>query len=53
MKESSNTTNSLAYTKWNCKYHIVFCCFVAIVFNCYTIYNCKKDCHFQQLLYKL
>ena len=24
MKDSSNTTNSLAYTKWNCKYHIVF-----------------------------
>ena len=24
MKESSNTTNSLAHTKWNCKYHIVF-----------------------------
>ena len=25
MNESSNTTNSLAHTKWNCKYHIVFC----------------------------
>ena len=24
MKESSNTTNSLAHAKWNCKYHIVF-----------------------------
>ena len=24
MNESSNTTNSLAHTKWNCKYHIVF-----------------------------
>lgn len=24
MKESSNITNSLAHTKWNCKYHIVF-----------------------------
>ena len=24
MKESSNTTNSLAHTRWNCKYHIVF-----------------------------
>ena len=24
MKDSSNTTNSLAHTKWNCKYHIVF-----------------------------
>ena len=24
MKETSNTTNSLAHTKWNCKYHIVF-----------------------------
>ena len=24
MKESFNTTNSLAHTKWNCKYHIVF-----------------------------
>ena len=24
MKEQSNITNSLAYTSWNCKYHIVF-----------------------------
>ena len=24
MKEVSNITNSLAHTKWNCKYHIVF-----------------------------
>ena len=24
MTDSSNTTNSLAHTKWNCKYHIVF-----------------------------
>ena len=24
MNDSSNTTNSLAHTKWNCKYHIVF-----------------------------
>ena len=24
MKESFDTTNSLAHTKWNCKYHIVF-----------------------------
>ena len=24
MKESFNTVNSLAHTKWNCKYHIVF-----------------------------
>ncbi len=24
MRDSSNTTNSLAHTKWNCKYHIVF-----------------------------
>ena len=24
MTEASNTTNSLAHTKWNCKYHIVF-----------------------------
>ena len=24
MKESFNITNSLAHTKWNCKYHIVF-----------------------------
>ena len=24
MKDSSNTINSLAYAKWNCKYHIVF-----------------------------
>ena len=24
MKESSNITKSLAHTKWNCKYHIVF-----------------------------
>ena len=24
MKEANNTTNSLAHTKWNCKYHIVF-----------------------------
>ena len=24
MKESSNTTNSLAHMRWNCKYHIVF-----------------------------
>ena len=24
MKESSNTTNSLAHTRWNCKYHIMF-----------------------------
>ena len=24
MKDSSNTINSLAHTKWNCKYHIVF-----------------------------
>ena len=24
MKEQSNITNSLAHTKWNCKYHIVF-----------------------------
>ena len=23
MTDSSNTTNSLAHTKWNCKYHIV------------------------------
>ena len=23
-KESINTTSSLAHTKWNCKYHIVF-----------------------------
>ncbi len=22
MKDVSNTTNSLAHTKWNCKYHI-------------------------------
>ena len=25
MNESSNTNNILAHTKWNCKYHIVFC----------------------------
>lgn len=24
MSNSSNTTNSLAHTKWNCKYRIVF-----------------------------
>ena len=24
MKNQDNTTNSLAHTKWNCKYHIVF-----------------------------
>ena len=24
MKDSSNTINSLAHTKWNCKYHVVF-----------------------------
>ena len=24
MSETFNTTNSLAHTKWNCKYHIVF-----------------------------
>jgi putative transposase len=24
MSTQSNVTNSLAYTKWNCKYHIVF-----------------------------
>ena len=24
MTEASNTINSLAHTKWNCKYHIVF-----------------------------
>ena len=24
MRDSSNTINSLAHTKWNCKYHIVF-----------------------------
>ena len=24
MTDSSNTTNSLAHTKWNCKYHIEF-----------------------------
>ena len=24
MKETSNTANSLAHTRWNCKYHIVF-----------------------------
>ena len=24
MIEHENITNSLAYTKWNCKYHIVF-----------------------------
>ena len=24
MKNDFNTTNSLAHTKWNCKYHIVF-----------------------------
>ena len=24
MSNSSNTTNSLAHTKWNCKYHIIF-----------------------------
>lgn len=24
MTEQNNTTNSLAHTKWNCKYHIVF-----------------------------
>ena len=24
MTEQNNTTNSLAHTNWNCKYHIVF-----------------------------
>ena len=24
MQEQNNITNSLAHTKWNCKYHIVF-----------------------------
>ena len=24
MNNQNNTTNSLAHTKWNCKYHIVF-----------------------------
>lgn len=24
MKESLNTVSSLAHTKWNCKYHVVF-----------------------------
>ena len=24
MPEQNNITNSLAHTKWNCKYHIVF-----------------------------
>ena len=24
MREQNNITNSLAHTKWNCKYHLVF-----------------------------
>ena len=24
MPEQNNITNSLGYTKWNCKYHVVF-----------------------------
>ena len=24
MKNQNNTINSLAHTKWNCKYHVVF-----------------------------
>ena len=24
MQEQNNSMNSLAHTKWNCKYHIVF-----------------------------
>ena len=24
MPEQNNVTNSLAHTKWNCKYHVVF-----------------------------
>ena len=24
MKDSNNVTKSIAHTKWNCKYHIVF-----------------------------
>ena len=36
MKDSSNTINSLAHTKWNCKYHIVFAPKLA-----HTKWNCK------------
>ncbi len=34
MKEQINAMNSLAHTKWNCKYHIVFAMICSITHHC-------------------
>ena len=39
MQEQDNDTNSLAHTKWNCKYHIVF----APKYRRKVFYNEKRE----------
>ena len=34
MQKHDNTNNSLAHTKWNCKYHIVFATVFSITHRC-------------------
>ena len=37
--KQDNTTNSLAHTKWNCKYHVVF----APKYRRKVFYNKKRE----------
>lgn|GEM_PF-1568155 len=37
MTEQNNTTNSLAHTKWNYKYHIVFAMVFSITHRCVNL----------------
>ena len=39
MSEQNNVTNSLAHTKWNCKYHVVF----APKYRRKVFYNEKRE----------
>ena len=38
-QDNTNTTNSLAHTKWNCKYHVVF----APKYRKKVFYNKKRE----------
>ena len=38
-QDNTNTTNSLAHTKWNCKYHVVF----APKYRRKVFYNEKRE----------
>lgn len=50
MDEQNNVMNSLAHTKWNCKYHIVFAMVFSITHRCV---NSIKAGYYSMLRYLL